>query len=82
MEVTCHLDAAGETVADTAFLERAGRGGQVGTPIVIARRIRSALRARRILVLDGATAQVGIHGTLLRSSPLHRDLVGYWQAAT
>ncbi|MFC5261260.1 hypothetical protein ACFPJ1_03990 [Kribbella qitaiheensis] len=47
--------------------------------IVIAHRISSALRARRILVLDGNKAAVGNHTTLLRSSPLYRELLGHWQ---
>jgi ABC-type transport system involved in Fe-S cluster assembly fused permease/ATPase subunit len=50
-----------------------------GTLIVIAHRVSSALRARRILVLDGTRAQTGDHATLLATSPLYRDLVGYWQ---
>jgi ATP-binding cassette subfamily C protein len=47
--------------------------------IVIAHRISSALRARRILVLDGNKAAVGNHPTLLRTSPLYRELLGHWQ---
>ncbi|WP_293767854.1 hypothetical protein [Sporichthya sp.] len=46
---------------------------------VVAHRISSALRADRILVLDGTTAQLGTHAELLTSSPLYRDLVGHWQ---
>jgi ATP-binding cassette, subfamily C, bacterial len=40
----------------------------------------SALRAGRVLVLDGSSARAGDHATLLASSPLYRDLVGHWQA--
>jgi len=47
-----------------------------------AHRISSALRARRILVLDGTSAQAGDHHALLASSAMYRDLVGYWSAAS
>jgi ATP-binding cassette subfamily C protein len=49
---------------------------------VIAHRISSALRAPRILVLDGARAQAGDHTSLLASSPMYRDLVGYWSVTS
>jgi ATP-binding cassette, subfamily C, bacterial len=75
-EATCHLDPAAEARAEAAFGERRG------TLIVIAHRISSALRARRVLVLDGTRAQAGEHDTLLVSSPMYRDLVGYWNAAS
>jgi ATP-binding cassette subfamily C protein len=72
-EATCHLDPAAERRAEDAFAAR-------GTLIVIAHRISSALRADRVLVLDGAGAAVGDHATLLRTSPLYRDLLGHWEA--
>jgi ATP-binding cassette subfamily C protein len=75
-EATCHLDPAAERRAEEAF---ANRGG---TLIVIAHRVSSALRARRILVLDGATHAVGDHATLLSTSPLYRQLCGYWDAGS
>ena len=53
-----------------------------GTLIVIAHRISSALRARRVLVLDGVRAQAGDHASLLASSPMYRDLAGYWNVAS
>lgn len=71
-EATCHLDPVAEHQAENAF---AARGG---TLIVIAHRISSALRARRILVLDGVHADIGDHDTLVSSSALYRDLVGHW----
>ncbi|MDQ4112332.1 MAG: ABC transporter ATP-binding protein/permease [Actinomycetota bacterium] len=71
-EATCHLDPEAERRAENAF---AARGG---TLVVVAHRISSALRARRVLVLDGERAAVGDHETLLRTSPLYRDLVGSW----
>ena len=71
-EATCHLDPAAEERAEEAFARRGG------TLIVIAHRITSALRARRILVLDGTRAQAGDHIRLLGDSAMYRDLVGYW----
>jgi ATP-binding cassette subfamily C protein len=72
-EATCHLDPVAERRAEEAF---AGRGG---TLIVIAHRISSALRARRVLVLDGAGATVGDNDTLRATSPLYRELLGHWE---
>ncbi len=72
-EATCHLDPAAEARVEHAFAQRPG------TLIVIAHRISSALRARRILVMDGAAAMVGDHDELLVRSALYRDLVGHWQ---
>jgi ABC-type multidrug transport system fused ATPase/permease subunit len=71
-EAGCHLDPAAEEVAESAFARRGG------TLIVIAHRITSALRARRVLVLDGTRARACDHTTLLADSPMYRDLVGYW----
>ncbi|MGW3730949.1 ABC transporter ATP-binding protein [Streptomyces sp. NPDC000851] len=73
-EGTCHLDPRAEARAEQAFRERGG------TLIVIAHRISSALRADRILVLDGRDAAYGTHEILLAASPLYRELVGYWTA--
>jgi ATP-binding cassette subfamily C protein len=75
-EATCHLDPAAEAVVEEAF---AARGG---TLIVVAHRLSSALRARRVLVLDGDRAVVGDPATLAATSPLFRDLVGHWGAKT
>jgi ABC-type multidrug transport system fused ATPase/permease subunit len=72
-EATCHLDPAAEEQAETAFSRRAG------TLIVIAHRISSARRARRILVLDGARPHVGDHSSLLASSAMYADLAGQWE---
>ncbi|GII91692.1 ATP-binding cassette domain-containing protein [Sinosporangium siamense] len=72
-EATCHLDAAAEARAEEAMAARPG------TLIVIAHRMSSALRAGRVLVLDGTSAAVGSHTDLLASSPLYRDLAGRWR---
>jgi ATP-binding cassette subfamily C protein len=71
-EASCHLDPGAEAVAEQAF---AARGG---TLVVVAHRISSALRARRILVMDGLVTAVGTHDDLVDRSPLYRDLVGHW----
>jgi len=71
-EATCHLDPAAEEQAEAAFARRGG------TLIVIAHRISSARRARRVLVLDGARPQVGDHWSLLASSAMYADLAGQW----
>ncbi|MCE7001422.1 ABC transporter ATP-binding protein/permease [Kibdelosporangium philippinense] len=75
-EATCHLDAVAERRAEEAFVQREG------TLIVVAHRISSARRAERILVLDGVTAEVGDHASLVRRSPLYRDLWGHWSQPT
>lgn len=71
-EATCHLDPAAEALVERAF------GARPGTLVVIAHRISSALRARRVLVLDSAGVALGSHDRLLATSPLYRDLVGHW----
>ncbi|MFF0265450.1 ATP-binding cassette domain-containing protein [Kribbella sp. NPDC004536] len=71
-EATCFLDAEAERQAEEAFARRPG------TLIVIAHRISSALRAKRILVLDGNKAALGTHASLMRTSRMYRDLHGNW----
>ena len=75
-EATCHLDPAAEAQAEAAFASRHG------TLIVVAHRITSALRARRVLVLDGNRPQAGDHASLLATSAMYQDLVGYWNATS
>jgi ATP-binding cassette subfamily C protein len=75
-EATCHLDPAAEGQAEAAFASRHG------TLIVVAHRITSALRAQRILVLDGNRAQAGDHASLLATSAMYQDLVGYWSVTS
>ncbi len=71
-EATCHLDPVAEARAEQSFAERPG------TLIVIAHRISSALRADRILVMDGADPLLGTHEDLLERSTLYAELVGHW----
>ncbi|MFB7666515.1 ATP-binding cassette domain-containing protein [Kitasatospora sp. NPDC056138] len=72
-EATCHLDPAAEAVAERAF---AARGG---TLVVIAHRLDSAIRARRVLLLDGTSALLGTHEELLGRSAVYAGLVGAWE---
>ncbi|MER6384230.1 ABC transporter ATP-binding protein [Streptomyces sp. NPDC001250] len=71
-EATCYLDPAAEARAEQAFATRKG------TLIVIAHRITSAQRARRILLFTGNGPTLGPHTQLLVTSPLYADLVGHW----
>src|SRR5207244_1049799 len=66
-EAACHLDPMAEAQVEEAFARRQG------SLIVIAHRISSALRARRILVMDGARVLVGIQQELLGGSALPRS---------
>ncbi|NUP16835.1 MAG: ATP-binding cassette domain-containing protein [Streptomyces sp.] len=74
-EATCHLDPVAEAVAEQAFAPRPG------TLIVVAHRISSALRADRILVMDGTRIVLGTHDELIAGCALYRDLVGHWGTA-
>ncbi len=71
-EATCHLDPPAEALVEEAFARRPG------TLVVVAHRLSSGLRARRILLMDGTGTLVGTHTELLACSALYRDLVGYW----
>ncbi|MCG5445892.1 ABC transporter ATP-binding protein/permease [Micromonospora sp. NIE79] len=75
-EATCHLDPALEATVETAFTRRPG------SLVVIAHRISSALRAGRVLVLDGDEPVVGTHDQLLAGSATYRALVGCWDDST
>ncbi|MGC4790416.1 ATP-binding cassette domain-containing protein [Micromonospora sp. DT178] len=72
-EATCHLDPTLEATVEHAFARRGG------TLVVIAHRISSATRARRVLVFDGDRPLVGTHDDLLIRSPTYRELVGHWE---
>ncbi|MFF0513024.1 ATP-binding cassette domain-containing protein [Streptomyces sp. NPDC004250] len=71
-EATCHLDPAAEAHAEKALARRPG------TLVVVAHRLSSAVRADRVLVLDGVAAVCGTHEEVLDRSPLYRDLTGHW----
>ncbi|GAA2972912.1 ABC transporter ATP-binding protein [Streptomyces enissocaesilis] len=72
-EATCHLDPAAEERVELAFARRGG------TLVVIAHRMSSAARARRVLVMAGGAVHTDTHRELLRTSPVYAELVGYWQ---
>ncbi|MER7586316.1 ABC transporter ATP-binding protein [Micromonospora sp. NPDC127501] len=71
-EATCHLDPVLEATVEAAFVRRPG------TLVVVAHRISSALRADRVLVLDGDQPVVGTHEQLMARSATYRVLVGCW----
>ncbi|MFY1576806.1 ABC transporter ATP-binding protein [Verrucosispora sp. WMMD703] len=71
-EATCHLDPTLEATVESAFARRPG------TLVVIAHRISSAVRARRVLVFDDDGPLEGSHHELLARSPAYRELVGHW----
>ncbi|MFB7907605.1 ATP-binding cassette domain-containing protein [Kitasatospora sp. NPDC056076] len=71
-EATCHLEAAAEERVERAFAARPG------TLVVVAHRISSALRADRVLLLDGGRGLLARHGDLQVLSPFYRELVGHW----
>lgn len=71
-EATCHLDPAAERRAEEAFAARPG------TLVVIAHRISSAVRADRVVLLDGSGAVIGDHRSVLAASPLYRELFDAW----
>lgn len=73
-EATAHLDPAAEARAERAF---AARGGVL---VVIAHRLSSALRAARVLVLDGDATLLGGHDELLAASPRYAELMLAWTA--
>ncbi|MFJ3215028.1 hypothetical protein ACIPLC_03785 [Kitasatospora sp. NPDC086801] len=75
-EATCHLDARAEDRIERAFAARPG------TLVVVAHRISSALRADRVLLLDGGRGVLARHGDLQVLSPLYRELVGHWLGST
>ncbi|MFF1789200.1 ATP-binding cassette domain-containing protein [Kitasatospora sp. NPDC058243] len=75
-EATCHLDPRTEERVERAFAARPG------TLVVVAHRISSALRADRVLLLDGGRGVLARHGDLQVLSPLYRELVGHWLGST
>ncbi|MFI8458685.1 ATP-binding cassette domain-containing protein [Kitasatospora sp. NPDC085464] len=71
-EATCHLDPVAEERIERAFAARPG------TLVVVAHRISSAVRADRVLLLDGGRGLLARHGDLQVLSRLYRELVGHW----
>ncbi|MET8763795.1 ABC transporter ATP-binding protein [Lentzea sp. NPDC004782] len=71
-EATSHLDPAAEARVERAFARRDG------ILVVIAHRLSSALRANRVLVMDGGRPLLGTHEHLLKTSPLYGQLMLAW----
>ncbi|WP_320777739.1 ABC transporter ATP-binding protein [Streptomyces sp. CRN 30] len=71
-EATSRLDPAAEARVEGALARRPG------TLLVVAHRLSSAVRADRVLVLDGVGAVCGTHEEVLARSSLYRDLTGHW----
>jgi ATP-binding cassette subfamily C protein len=71
-EATAYLDPAAEAVAEQAFAQRGG------TLIVIAHRLSSALRAPKVLVMDGGSTVLDTHAALLRRSHGYAELMRAW----
>jgi ATP-binding cassette subfamily C protein len=71
-EATSHLDPLAEARAENAF---AARGGVL---VVVAHRLSSALRADRVLVMDGAETLLAPHGELLSHSPRYAAMMAAW----
>ncbi|MEW1691233.1 ABC transporter ATP-binding protein [Streptomyces sp. NPDC091265] len=72
-EATSSLDTESEKRVEEAFARRSDT-----TLIVVAHRISSALRADRIVLLDGVRCLVDTHDGLLCTSSLYTELVGHW----
>ncbi len=71
-EATSHLDPAAEARVERAFAQRDG------ILVVIAHRLSSALRANRVLVMDGGAPLLGTHEHLLQTSALYGQLMQAW----
>ncbi|MET9262910.1 ABC transporter ATP-binding protein [Amycolatopsis sp. NPDC004079] len=71
-EATSTLDPAAEIHAERAF---AARGGSL---VVIAHRLSSAVRARRVLLMDGQETLLGRHDELLAASPRYAEMMRAW----
>jgi ATP-binding cassette subfamily C protein len=71
-EATSHLDPAAEARVERAFAQRQG------VLVVIAHRLSSALRAGRVLVMDGGKPLLGSHEHLMKTSALYGRLMLAW----
>ena len=74
-EATCHLDPAAEDRAERAFMATGS------TLIVVAHRMSAALRAKRVVVMDGVGIEIGDHRRLMQTHALYADFHGRWSAA-
>ena len=74
-EATCHLDPAAEDRAERAFMATGS------TLVVVAHRMSATLRAKRVVVMDGAGVDIGRHRELLERHTLYADYHGIWSTA-
>ena len=70
-EATSILDPAAEVRAERAFADRGG------VLVVIAHRLSSAIRARRVLLMDGQATVLGSHAELL-AVPRYAEMMRAW----
>jgi ABC-type multidrug transport system fused ATPase/permease subunit len=73
-EATSHLDLATEAVVERAFSRRGG------TLVVIAHRMSSARRARRVLLMEGGTITSVSDDDELGSPELYENMVRHWES--
>lgn len=71
-EASSHLDPMAEARAEAAF---AARGGVL---VVVAHRLSSALRADRVLMMDGNETRLGGHDELLVTSAGYAAMMSAW----
>lgn len=71
-EATSNLDPAAEEAVEEAFDRMSA------TVVLVAHRISTAVRADRVLLLDGPQALVGTHRDLQVRSPVYAALVHHW----
>ena len=74
-EATCHLDPAAEDRAERAFMAAGS------TLVVVAHRMSATVRAKRVVVMDGAGVDIGRHRELLERNALYADYHGIWSTA-
>ncbi|PFG47955.1 ATP-binding cassette subfamily C protein [Amycolatopsis sulphurea] len=75
-EATSALDPAAEVRAERAFATRGG------TLVVIAHRLSSAIRAHRVLLLDGQETLLGSHRELVATAPHYAEMMRAWLPST
>lgn len=73
-EATSHLDLATEAEVEEAF------GRRDGTLVVIAHRMSSARRARRVLLMEGGRITLVADDDELGSSGLYENMVRHWES--
>ena len=75
-EATSSLDPASVATVERAFRRRRG------TLVVIAHDLGSALRADRVMFMEGRQTFLGTHDELYGTAPGYATLIDHWSAAT